>query len=213
MPLVEHLIERRHTVDFAADMSLAQRLVSGSHFHVVILGQAPGGICHTVLASLRQSSKLPVPVLMLGARGGAQPCEASGSGTPDGYLHAPYTLDSVDGMLAVLRRRGQDQRPVLRVGGLEMDVASLNVECGGAKVCVERALLPLLRTLLEAWPRPVPYQELVSCVSREAGNLSLMLMHGQMDMLRSILEEVEGAPVLQQRQTGYRLVQSVAGRR
>ena len=212
MPLVEYLVERRHTVDFAADLPLAQRLASSGRFDVVTLGQAPGAACASALLRLRQSFRMPVPVLVLGTRGVSRPCESGEAGPPDGYLPAPYTLHAVDGMLAVLRRRGRDHRPVLKVGQLEMTVMSPRIECCGTEVHMERTPLSLLRILMEAWPRPVAYQELASCVSSDAGNSSLMVMREQMDMLRNALLQVDGAPMLQQRQTGYRLVLEDPGR-
>lgn len=203
VPLVNHLEEQRHCVDFASDQALAVYLASNSRFDAIVLAERLAeGSGLRALRSLRALMRKPIPVLMLGAQGSEPPPVGDGEG-PDGYLAPPYSLDTITGRLGILRRRKGKTRTKLQVGDLSYDVASQSVRRDGQPVSVEPALLAMLQALMEASPKRVSFRELGSCLLDEPAPVAEARVRVRVRSLREAIDRPFGAPMIRNRRDGF----------
>ncbi len=203
VPLVNHLENLRHCVDFAADESLAVHLLTNNRFDTIVLAERLAERCgFRTLANLRQLMRKPLPVLMLGAQGAEVPPLGDGIG-PDDYLVPPYSLDAITGRLGILRRRKGKSRARLQVGDVVFDVAGQSVRRQGRTLRIEAALLPLLQALMEASPKRVSFRELGSCLLDEPAPVADARVRVRMRVLRDAVDRPFAMPMIRNRRDGF----------
>jgi len=203
VPLVNHLEDLRHCVDFASDEALATHLLANNRFDIIVLAEELSRTCgFRALANLRTLVRKPIPVLMLGTRCGQVPVVGDGTG-PDGYLEPPYSLDMITGRLGILRRRKGRARSVLQVGDLVFDVAEQKARRQDQLLRIDGALLPMLQALMEASPKRVSFRELGSCLLDEPAPVAEARVRVRVRSLRDCLDRPFDAPMIRNRRDGF----------
>jgi DNA-binding response OmpR family regulator len=132
------LLRAGHTVGIATDGPAALAALSGGRFDLVVLDvNLPGCDGFEVLGRIRQSG-LPLRVLMLTARSEVGDRVAGLKAGADDYLTKPFAMEELLARIDVLGRRNGSAaelpEPVLRVGGIRMDVAKRRVTRGDERV-------------------------------------------------------------------------------
>ncbi|MDG2526935.1 DNA-binding response regulator [Stenotrophomonas sp. HITSZ_GD] len=203
VPLVNHLEDLRHCVDFAADETLAVHLINNNRFDAIVLAERLAERCgFQALRHLRSLMRKPLPVLMLGAPGAAAPALGDGHG-PDDYLAPPYSLDAITGRLGILRRRKGKSGARLQVGELVFDLGVQDVRRQGRVLRVDAALLPMLQALMEASPKRVSFRELGSCLLDEPAPVADARVRVRMRALREALDHPFPLPMIRNRRDGF----------
>jgi DNA-binding response OmpR family regulator len=203
VPLVNHLENVRHCVDFAADELLATHLLGTNRFDAIVLAERLLDQCGlSALKRLRQLMRKPLPVLMLGAQGSSVPRLGDGVG-PDDYLVPPYSLDAITGRLGILRRRRGKSKAQLRIGDLVFDLTVQQVTRQGQSLRIDPTLLSMLQALMEASPKRVSFRELGSCLSDEPTPVAEARVRVRMRALRDVLDRPFDLPMIRNRRDGF----------
>jgi DNA-binding response OmpR family regulator len=207
--LGDYLEECGHTVDFAADGVTGLHLAVVQDFDAIVLDlNLPGMDGLDVCRKLRSDARKQTPVLMLTARDSLDNKLAGFDSGADDYLIKPFALQEVHVRLNALvrRARGTAQTRVLRVGDLEYNLDTLEVQRAGTAIQLNPTALKILQALMEASPAVVTRHELESRVWGEAlpDSDSLRVhIHG----LRAAVDKPFGKPMIQTRHgIGYRIV-------
>jgi two-component system OmpR family response regulator len=148
--LVKGLSESGHIVDRVADGEAALAMALEGIYEALVLDRKlPGLDGLTVVRRLRQRDR-GIPVLMLsGVATTADRVEGLRAGCDD-YLAKPYSFSELLARLEALLRRTDRTRgnAVLRVGDLELDMASRTVSRGGQAIDLQRREFLLLEQLV-----------------------------------------------------------------
>jgi len=163
----------------------------------------PGMNGYNVCAALRAAGN-NVPILMLTAKDGEYD-EAEGLDTgADDYLTKPFSYVVLLARIrALLRRRGRDAAPVVRVGDLVVDRGSRRVLRAGEEVAITAKEFALLEQLLLRAGEVVSKREIIEHVWDMAYDGTPNIVEVYVSALRrklgaEAIETVRGA--------GYRLV-------
>jgi two-component system, OmpR family, response regulator len=164
--MLQRALERAaNAVDTAATGNEAFLKISGGGYDVLLLDiRLPDGSGIDLMRRLRAGEEWVPIVLMTG--GGTDPADVASAldAGADDFVKKPFSLDELQARIrAVVRRKPQERPPVLVVGDLSLDPASLEVTRAGRKIDLtpkEFALLHLFmrrpgqvlsrRTILEA---------------------------------------------------------------
>jgi two-component system KDP operon response regulator KdpE len=140
------LAARGHEVLTAPNGETALDSLSAAQVELVILDLGLPGIDGVeVIRRLRTWSA--VPVIVLSVRDGQADKVAALDAGADDYLTKPFGMDELQArMRAVLRRTGQaeEERPLVRAGDLEIDLAKHLVTRGGRTIHLTRTEFALL---------------------------------------------------------------------
>jgi two-component system response regulator CpxR len=141
------------------------RALAGGYDIVILDVMLPGLGGFEVLRRIRVASN--VPVLMLTARGEDSDRILGLEGGADDYLAKPFNPRELAARIrAVLRRAGSGERRIgsdsekVKVGDLEIDVASRTSRRGGEKVELTGLEFDLLAAFVKAAGRVVPREQL-----------------------------------------------------
>jgi two-component system response regulator QseB len=144
-----------HAVDWVQDGEAAEGALATEPYDLVLLDLGlprKGGL--EVLRGLRRRGA-KVPVLVLTAQDAVADRVAGLDAGADDYLVKPFDLDELSARVrAVARRRAGRADSVMRVGELEIDVASKRVRWKGAEVSLSAREYALLEALAD---RPGAY--------------------------------------------------------
>jgi DNA-binding response OmpR family regulator len=191
-------------VDVAYDGREGLYLAAEGLYDLAILDvNLPGINGYNVCAALRAAGN-NVPIMMLTAKDGEYD-EAEGLDTgADDYLTKPFSYVVLLARIrALLRRRGRDAAPVLRVGDLVVDRGSRRVLRAGEEVAITAKEFALLEQLLLRVGEVVSKRELIEHVWDMAYDGAPNIVEVYVSALRrklgaEVIETVRGA--------GYRLV-------
>ncbi len=191
-------------VDVAFDGREGLYLAGEGRYDLAILDvNLPGMNGYNLCAALRAAGD-NVPILMLTAKDGEYD-EAEGLDTgADDYLTKPFSYVVLLARIrALLRRRGRDAAPVLRVGELVVDRGSRRVLRGGEEVAITAKEFALLEQLLLRVGEVVSKREIIEHVWDMAYDGAPNIVEVYVSALRrklgaEVIETVRGA--------GYRLV-------
>ncbi|MFN3883699.1 MAG: response regulator transcription factor [Rhodocyclaceae bacterium] len=207
--LVDHLSQRGHFVDAAADGKTGLHLAATENFDAIVLDlilPALDGL--ELLRRLREDVGRATPVLVLSARDTVEDRIAGLTAGADDYLVKPFALAELEVRLLALVRRARSLvgQGRLKVADLVFDAASRRVARG--KRVIELAPIPLkiLETLMRASPRVVRRGELERLLWGGAPPPSDAL-RSHLHQLRQAIEQT-GEPTLLEtvRGVGWRLV-------
>jgi DNA-binding response OmpR family regulator len=140
------LEESQYHADLVDDGLEALRLISGGSYDIVVLDlRLPGMGGLEVLRTLRDRGNT-TPILVLTAQDAVgHKVEALRAGADD-YVTKPFAFEELLARVEALGRRPKEIRdPVLRVGDLELDIATREVRRAGEKI----ELTPKEYTVLE----------------------------------------------------------------
>lgn len=148
--LVRGLTESGHVVDHAGDGETALAMALEGIYGAVVLDRMLPGLDGIAVVRRLRAAKLAMPVLMLSAVAGtADRIEGMRAGC-DAYLAKPYAFAELLARLEALARRADRSRraSVLRVGDLELDIASRTVSRAGTPIRMQRREFLLLEHLV-----------------------------------------------------------------
>ena len=138
------------TVDGVATCADADAALLSSRFDAVVLDvMLPDGSGFDVLDRLR-ARRDTTPVLMLTALDETPDRVRGLDAGADDYLGKPFDLDELAARVRAIARRGHGRAgPVLQVGGLVLDPASLTAVMKGEPVALSRREFAVLAALME----------------------------------------------------------------
>jgi len=140
------LEEQRYQADLVDDGMEGLRLASGGRYDIIVLDlRLPGMSGFEMLRTLRDRGNT-TPVLVLTAQDSVDfKVQALRAGADD-YVTKPFAFEELLARVEALGRRPKEIRdPVLRVGDLELDIATREVRRAGEKI----ELTPKEYTVLE----------------------------------------------------------------
>jgi two-component system OmpR family response regulator len=140
------LEEQRYQADLVDDGMEGLRLASGGRYDIIVLDlRLPGMNGFEMLRTLRDRGNT-TPVLVLTAQDSVDfKVQALRAGADD-YVTKPFAFEELLARVEALGRRPKEIRdPVLRVGNLELDIATREVRRAGEKI----ELTPKEYTVLE----------------------------------------------------------------
>ncbi|CBA15408.1 response regulator transcription factor [Xanthomonas albilineans] len=156
--LFDYFEARGHTLDAAPDGVTGLHLATTQQYDALILDwMLPRLDGQQVLRALREEHQANLPVIMLTARDELPDKIAGFRAGADDYLTKPFALPELEVRLEALlvRANGRGRSKVLRVGDLQLDLATLEVTRGGRILHLYPACRKLLEVLMQASPAAV----------------------------------------------------------
>ncbi len=153
--LFEYFEARGHVLDAAPDGLTGLHLATSHAYDALVVDwMLPRMDGAEMLRRLREQHHLETPAIMLTARDELPDKIAGFRAGADDYLTKPFALPELEIRLEslLLRVRGRQQKKVLEVDGLVLDLATLEVRRDGRAL----HLYPACRKLLEALMRASP---------------------------------------------------------
>ncbi len=139
-----------HTVEHVDDGRQAVLALENSQFDLVILDLGLPRLDGTEVLRLIRGKGNDVPVLILSARDASKDRILGLDLGADDYLTKPFELDELLARVRALeRRRSGLAVNQLRMGGLELDLASLSLTWQGKPVSLQRREFMLIKKLAE----------------------------------------------------------------
>jgi DNA-binding response OmpR family regulator len=210
----EHLEQSGYEVDYAADGVTGLHLAVTQDNDAVILDlMLPGLDGLEVCRKLRGEAGKDTPILMLTARDTLEDKVAGLDAGADDYLVKPFEMEELDARLrAMLRRAARDvAAEKLRVGDLEVNTGTLEVQRGGEAINLTPIGLKLLIALMKASPKVLSRRALEREVWGEIAPDSDAL-RSHLYNLRKAIDKPFDQPLLHNVPgMGYRLVKPDAG--
>lgn len=163
----DHLEQRGHTVDYAADGLGGLHLATTGEFDAILLDlMLPGIDGLEICRKLRNDANIRTPILMLTARDTLDDKIAGLDAGADDYLVKPFEIAELDARLRALLRRasGQTTAEVLQVADLSMDTGTMQVQRAEQRLNLTPIGLKLLTALLRAAPNLVAKRDLERAV-------------------------------------------------
>jgi two-component system alkaline phosphatase synthesis response regulator PhoP len=168
LTLTDRLVAEGYRVETAGDGDTAFARASSEAFDLVLLDvQLPGRNGFDVCRDLRQRG-VPVPILMLTARGQVVDRVVGLKLGADDYLTKPFEMIELLARIEALLRRARPAEAagpgVYVFGDVRLDVRRAEVTKGGAPVALSALELKLLRYLVEHRGTVIPRDELLDRV-------------------------------------------------
>ena len=202
------LAARGHEVLTAPNGETALDILTSNEVDLVILDLGLPGIDGVeVIRRLRSWSAVPVVVLSVGDAQ-ADKVAALDAGADD-YVSKPFGMDELQArMRAVLRRTGSgaDERPVVRAGDLEIDLAKQLVTRAGKPIHLTRTEFALLELFATNPGKLLTHRWLLQKVWGDAYRDESHYVRVYVAGLRKKLEQDPGSPslILTEPGVGYR---------
>lgn len=203
LSLGEGLRRSGYAVDLVADGVSALRYALGSDYDAIVLDlMLPELDGLSVLRQLRASGR-KTNVLILSARDQVQDRVRGLDLGADDYLIKPFDFDELLARLSALVRRRYDQRdPVLRLGGIELDLALHRAVRDGIEIPLTPSELALLEYLVLNRGRVVSVTSLEEHLYGSDTAVTRNAMEVQISSLRKKLRAA-GEPELVQTRRGF----------
>ncbi|WP_045737250.1 response regulator transcription factor [Xanthomonas sp. MUS 060] len=187
--LFDYFEARGHTLDAAPDGVTGLHLATTQQYDALILDwMLPRLDGQQVLRALREEHQTNLPVIMLTARDELPDKIAGFRAGADDYLTKPFALPELEVRLEALlvRASGRGRSKVLRVGDLQLDLATLEVTRGGRILHLYPACRKLLEVLMQASPAAVTRDRLEHALWGDEPPDGDMLRSHIYDLRRSI---------------------------
>ncbi len=156
------LEDEGHVADMAVNGDVAMQRVEGAIYDAVLLDvMLPGADGFSVCRSLR-AADVWAPVLMLTARDSVEDRVNGLDSGADDYLTKPFSFAELTARLRALNRRVVAERPpIIEVGGLTLDPASMTAFRAGVEIPLSAKEFALLEVLMRRAGSVVSRQELL----------------------------------------------------
>ena len=143
------LIEEKHAVDIASDGLKGEFLVLTESYDLIILDiMLPKKDGLAVLETLRKE-QLPIPVLMLTARGEVPDRVAGLDAGADDYLVKPFAVAELRARVrSLLRRQSSNKSPLLKVGDVVLNPQNHEVSVNDHRIELTNREYSILEYLL-----------------------------------------------------------------
>jgi len=147
--LKQGLEEQNHSVEVAHDGKAAMEIASNFEFDVIVLDVMLPGLDGFEVARRLRKNQIHSPILMLTARD-AIPDVAHGLDVgADDYLTKPFAFPELLARIRAVTRRGpKTLPPVLKVGDLVLNPATMSVARGGQEVFLTATEYRLLEFMM-----------------------------------------------------------------
>lgn len=133
--LQQALTKKGYSVDQAADGEEGRYYATEYDYDVAIIDLGLPKLSGIELIKALRSSEINYPILILTARGHWQDKVDGLEAGADDYVVKPFEIEEVLARLnALIRRSAGHAKPVLAVGGIELDTASQQVALHGQRV-------------------------------------------------------------------------------
>lgn len=209
--LAGYLEPRGHVLDFAVNGYAGLAFAAQNDYDMLILDVGlPGMDGLTVCQKIRTELKKTIPILMLTARDSVEDKVAGFESGTDDYLVKPFSVVELEArMKALVRRaRGATQGPVLRVGELNFNTQTYEVDRGGQVLALTKTGYLILAALMRESPGVVKREALEAEIwgdDRPDSDALRTHIHG----LRHALDKIQSSSMLKTVQgIGYRLIAS-----
>lgn len=205
------LVGEGHAVDAVADGDEALAFQQTYPYDLAILDVIlPGLNGFEILACIRAGHS-QVPVLMLTALDQVEDRVIGLDRGADDYLAKPFAMRELLARVRALLRRRSDRAPVLRVGDLEIDPATLEVRRGGHEVRLTAREFALLEVLARAPGQIFSQERLIDAVWDADFAAGSNIVEVYVRSLRRKLDDGRRSGLIQTvRGAGYRLVPAEA---
>jgi DNA-binding response OmpR family regulator len=216
LKLLRHLAaglrEAAHAVDCAQDGIEARWAAENHNYDALVLDIMMPQLDGIALVRSLRRRGIAAPIIFITARGAVRDRVAGLDAGADDYLVKPFSLDE---LLARLRALGRRQRGetthVLRIGDLELDLASRAVHRGQQEIRLTNREFALLEFLAQASPKTVSKTAIVEHVWDQHFDGGTNVVNVYVNYLRSKLDR-PGEPSLIRtvRGVGFALIVSAS---
>ena len=161
--LYDYFERRDYELDYASDGRMGFNLASKNEYDVILLDlMLPQMDGLDVCKKLREESKVNTPIMMLTARDTLEDKITGLDSGADDYLVKPFEILELEARIkALMRRKGQvAEQEVLRVGDLELDTGTLEVNRAGTSIILSPIGLKILTILMKESPKVVSRNQL-----------------------------------------------------
>lgn len=144
-------------VDYAGDGRTALHLASSETFDAIVLDiMLPGLSGLEVCQRLRAEAQLATPIIMLTARDQLDDKLKGFDVGADDYLVKPFDLPELAARVGALIRRKRGVTNVYELGGLRLNVDTMEVWRGDTEIRLSKTLFGILQILMRESPAIVP---------------------------------------------------------
>ncbi|WP_411826207.1 response regulator transcription factor [Luteolibacter sp. AS25] len=203
--LGKSLSKMGHAVDLAEDGCEGDSMGRAGKYDVVVLDRMmPGKDGLEVLQGWRRDG-IETPVILLTALDGTgEKVKGLGCGADD-YLSKPFALEELVARLEALARRYHVQpNPVLKAGGLEIDLSAKSVSRGGEKLMITAREFSLLECLARRPGQVLSREQIEGYIYAETDSPLSNAVDAAVYSLRRKLDCEGEAPLIQTRRgLGY----------
>lgn len=185
------------TVDVSAEGNEGLWLADSGQYDALVLDRMLPGIDGIeILHRLRQANR-QTPVLILTVKGSvADRVEGLRAGADD-YLAKPFAMEELIARVeALIRRKYGTRQPVLRIGDLQLNTASRQVQYGEIPVALTPREYRLLELLARRTGEVVSRTEIEEHLYGEDTDLFSNAVESAISTLRRKLEEAGGSPMI-----------------
>jgi two-component system OmpR family response regulator len=204
--LAEALTSAGYVVDTAADGVRADFLAQTEQYDAIVLDLGLPGVDGVTLLRRWRDADMPVPVLILSARGTWSEKVLGIDSGADDYVTKPFQMEEVIARVRALIRRAHGRaQPELKHGRLALDPRSARVTLDGAPVSLTSHEFRVLSYLMHQNGRVVSRGELTEHIyaqdfDRDSNTVEVFIARLRRKLGPSIIETVRGL--------GYRVAAS-----
>jgi DNA-binding response OmpR family regulator len=148
-PLKEGLEYQKYAVDLAFDGEEGERLARENKYDVIVMDiMLPNKDGISIVRDLRRDD-INTPILMLTAKGTVEDKTVGLDAGADDYLPKPFAFDELSARVrALMRRTGQEKKPLLQVADLVLDPATHEITRGEKKIDLVKKDFQLLEYMM-----------------------------------------------------------------
>jgi DNA-binding response OmpR family regulator len=148
-PLKEGLEYQKYAVDLAFDGEEGERLARENKYDVIVMDiMLPNKDGISIVRDLRRDD-INTPILMLTAKGSVEDKTVGLDAGADDYLPKPFAFDELSARVrALMRRTGQEKKPILQVADLVLDPATHEITRGEKKIDLVKKDFQLLEYMM-----------------------------------------------------------------
>jgi two-component system OmpR family response regulator len=208
--LAEALSAAGYVVDAAGDGARADFLAQTEQYDAIVLDLGLPAVDGITLLRRWREANLPVPVLVLSARGTWSETVLCIDNGADDYVTKPFQMEEVLARVRALIRRAHGRvQPELRCGRIALDPRSARVTVDGAPVTLTSHEFRVLSYLMHQNGRIVSRAELTEHIyaqdfDRESNTVEVFIARLRRKLGPSTIETVRGL--------GYRVASDTAAR-
>jgi two-component system, OmpR family, response regulator len=196
--LAEALTAAGYVVDTAYDGARADFLAHTEQYDAIVLDLGLPSIDGVTVLRRWREADMPVPVLVLSARGTWSEKVLGIDSGADDYVTKPFQMEEVLARVrALIRRSHGGARPELRCGRLALDPRSTRVTVDGAPVALTSHEFRVLSYLMHQNGRVVSRAELTEHIyaqdfDRESNTVEVFIARLRRKLGPSVIETIRG---------------------
>jgi DNA-binding response OmpR family regulator len=187
--ITDGLTRQTYSVDVAYDGRAAQILIEVNQYDLLILDLNLPGVDGLEICQQVRATDSTTGILILTARAGSDARVLGLDLGADDYLVKPFHFPELLARVrAILRRKGEVRRVILRVEDLVLDPNSLNAFVGENRLILTAKEYAILEFLVKNAGRVISQEELLEHVWNEDANLFTQTIKVHINNLRNKLK-------------------------